>query len=321
LTIYLRSQGKAALPPLAHALRDPNEFIRMRAIAWLGLLGPDAKDLAEEIREAMHHRRGLAKTSEQKYLSEAVQTLAALGLTSKEYVRDLAKLLDDRDPCVQRLAARTIGSLGAEAKAALPALQQLPDSVDPLVLIAATEARMRIDGDADRATQILDHILADASQKLEVRAEAVAALCRMGPKAKAAMATFATLARSTSATERTWAASAYLDIAGAKQTAISLCIVTFDHGQCEPEAFRLLARMQHSGIDIRAAIPAIIERGNELGIRKTDLPFDGDARKFFEQVLGKSSARGSAPEDWRQFWMNDQPSHLTPEHLHGGIGP
>jgi hypothetical protein len=26
-------------------------------------------------------------------------------------------------------------------------------------------------------------------------------------------------------------------------------------------------------------------------------------------------------KEWRIFWMNDQPSHLTPEHLHGGIGP
>jgi hypothetical protein len=30
---------------------------------------------------------------------------------------------------------------------------------------------------------------------------------------------------------------------------------------------------------------------------------------------------GGIGREWRIFWMNDQPSHLTPEHLRGGIGP
>ena len=25
--------------------------------------------------------------------------------------------------------------------------------------------------------------------------------------------------------------------------------------------------------------------------------------------------------EWRRFWMNDQPSHLTYQRVHGGIGP
>jgi hypothetical protein len=26
-------------------------------------------------------------------------------------------------------------------------------------------------------------------------------------------------------------------------------------------------------------------------------------------------------DEWRRFWMNDQPSHLTPYRVHGGVGP
>ena len=26
-------------------------------------------------------------------------------------------------------------------------------------------------------------------------------------------------------------------------------------------------------------------------------------------------------DEWRRFWMNDQPSHLTPYRIHGGVGP
>jgi hypothetical protein len=25
--------------------------------------------------------------------------------------------------------------------------------------------------------------------------------------------------------------------------------------------------------------------------------------------------------EWERFWMLDQPSHLTPDRVHGGIGP
>ncbi len=30
---------------------------------------------------------------------------------------------------------------------------------------------------------------------------------------------------------------------------------------------------------------------------------------------------GETKEEWRRFWMNDQPSHLTPYRIHGGVGP
>jgi hypothetical protein len=40
-----------------------------------------------------------------------------------------------------------------------------------------------------------------------------------------------------------------------------------------------------------------------------------------EQLVFQSEDLRQIGREWRIFWMNDQPSHLTPEHLHGGIGP
>jgi hypothetical protein len=40
-----------------------------------------------------------------------------------------------------------------------------------------------------------------------------------------------------------------------------------------------------------------------------------------EQLIFQSEDLRQIGREWRVFWMNDQPSHLTPEHLHGGIGP
>lgn len=40
-----------------------------------------------------------------------------------------------------------------------------------------------------------------------------------------------------------------------------------------------------------------------------------------EQLINDSENLRQIGREWRVFWMNDQPSHLTPEHLHGGVGP
>jgi hypothetical protein len=40
-----------------------------------------------------------------------------------------------------------------------------------------------------------------------------------------------------------------------------------------------------------------------------------------EQLIYQSEDLRQISREWRVFWMNDQPSHLTPEHLDGRIGP
>ncbi len=40
-----------------------------------------------------------------------------------------------------------------------------------------------------------------------------------------------------------------------------------------------------------------------------------------EQMLIDSENLRQMHDEWRRFWMNDQPSHLTPYRIHGGVGP
>jgi hypothetical protein len=40
-----------------------------------------------------------------------------------------------------------------------------------------------------------------------------------------------------------------------------------------------------------------------------------------EQLMIDSENLRQMHDEWRRFWMNDQPSHLTPYRIHGGVGP
>jgi hypothetical protein len=38
-------------------------------------------------------------------------------------------------------------------------------------------------------------------------------------------------------------------------------------------------------------------------------------------MLNQSEDLRQMKKEWFRFWMVDQPSHLTPDRVHGGIGP
>ena len=38
-----------------------------------------------------------------------------------------------------------------------------------------------------------------------------------------------------------------------------------------------------------------------------------------QQLINQSEDLWQIQNEWRRFWFNDQPSHLTPERIHGGI--
>jgi hypothetical protein len=40
-----------------------------------------------------------------------------------------------------------------------------------------------------------------------------------------------------------------------------------------------------------------------------------------EQLLFQSEDLRQIQDEWRRFWFNDQPSHMTYQRVHGGIGP
>ncbi len=49
--------------------------------------------------------------------------------------------------------------------------------------------------------------------------------------------------------------------------------------------------------------------------------YSSDPMVRMEQQLIDSENLRHAHDEWRRFWMNDQPSHLTPYRIHGGVSP
>ena len=47
--------------------------------------------------------------------------------------------------------------------------------------------------------------------------------------------------------------------------------------------------------------------------------YSSDPNVRMEQLLSQSDDLRQIQNAWRRFWFNDQPSHLTPERIHGEI--
>lgn len=49
--------------------------------------------------------------------------------------------------------------------------------------------------------------------------------------------------------------------------------------------------------------------------------YPSDPHQRLDVLVNQSEDLRQAGQDWRRFWMNDQPSHLTPSRVDGGIAP
>jgi hypothetical protein len=49
--------------------------------------------------------------------------------------------------------------------------------------------------------------------------------------------------------------------------------------------------------------------------------YSSDPNIRMQQMLYQSEDLRQIQNEWRRFWFNDQPSHLTFERVHGGISP
>lgn len=47
--------------------------------------------------------------------------------------------------------------------------------------------------------------------------------------------------------------------------------------------------------------------------------YSSNPNERMQQLLYQSEDLRQINDEWRRFWFNDQPSHLTPERIHGGI--
>jgi len=49
--------------------------------------------------------------------------------------------------------------------------------------------------------------------------------------------------------------------------------------------------------------------------------YSSDPNERMREELNQSENLRQLRKEWERFWMIDQPSHLTPDRVHGGIGP
>ncbi len=49
--------------------------------------------------------------------------------------------------------------------------------------------------------------------------------------------------------------------------------------------------------------------------------YSSDPNMRMEELLNESENLRQMQGEWRRWWMIDQPSHLTPIRVHGGLGP
>ncbi len=49
--------------------------------------------------------------------------------------------------------------------------------------------------------------------------------------------------------------------------------------------------------------------------------YSSDPGERMEELIFQSEDLRQINNELRRFWMNDQPSHMTYERVHGGIGP
>ena len=49
--------------------------------------------------------------------------------------------------------------------------------------------------------------------------------------------------------------------------------------------------------------------------------YSSDKNVRMQQLLNQSEDLRQIGLEWQRFWFTDQPSHLTPVAVHGGVGP
>jgi hypothetical protein len=49
--------------------------------------------------------------------------------------------------------------------------------------------------------------------------------------------------------------------------------------------------------------------------------YSSNPQTRMEILMNQSEDLRQIENEWRRFWMNDQPSHMTYERAHGGVGP
>jgi hypothetical protein len=105
------------------------------------------------------------------------------------------------------------------------------------------------------------------NEKREVRLQAAAGLCELGPAARASMATFVKWARGPDYLERVLAAEAHWTIAAQTQAAVSLCIGILEYGEHPSNPVEVVRLLDRIGPEAEAASRLAAMRNLRSGAR------------------------------------------------------
>ena len=157
---------------LIHELKSGAPYERASAAVALGNRGPEAKEAAPALIEALKDRQSV-----RWYVRDAIQ---GIGL---EDATGLIPILKEKDSDVRRAAARVLGEIGPAAKTAVPALIEMVGDADAKVRYAALTALAKIGPASPEVVPAIVKALQDKDQV--VRSAALHSLGEIGSGGRA----------------------------------------------------------------------------------------------------------------------------------------
>jgi HEAT repeat protein len=165
---------KAAIPPLAKALKDEVAEVRAGAAAALYWIAPAAGAAVPALGEALGD-------TDRRVRRLSGLGLARIGPEARSAVSALIEALKDQDARVRAATANALKGIGPPARAAVPALVEALKDKDMKVRAAAANGLAAIGPVAQEATRALIEALKTPNE--EVHLAAGEALKKIGPEA------------------------------------------------------------------------------------------------------------------------------------------
>lgn len=179
-TEVLANYGKQAQPvefQFIKMLASDNFREQVSAAKALAAIGPDAHRAVPALIK-------LTKEGNASARSHAAMTLSIIGpVKDIDIVEPIATLTGDYSAVVRERALESLGRLGPKAKAVLPRVEELLRKKTFNNRIDAAVAVFRISGDAKEPVEVL----VELAKTTEVELEAIQALGKVGPAAKASV--------------------------------------------------------------------------------------------------------------------------------------
>jgi HEAT repeat protein len=144
---WIAPAAGTAVPALSEALGDTDMRVRRLSSLALARIGPRARSAVPALIEALKDRDARVRAA-------TADALKGIGPPARAAVPELTRALKDPAPDVRSRVARALGAIGPEAAAAIPALgRALGDNKSEQVRAAAGEALKTIDPQAAKKVE------------------------------------------------------------------------------------------------------------------------------------------------------------------------